>query len=86
MKGLFRGIQTLISNIKSIIYAIKIGITFILNLIESLFKLIQLLITTIANTTTLIATLPSWLIAFATCTLAIAVLYVILGRESGKNK
>ena len=86
MTGIFKGIQTLISNIKSLIDGIKIGVNFIRNLLVSLLKLVQLVATTVANTMTLITTLPSWLIAFATCTVAVAVLYIILGRESGKTK
>lgn len=31
----------------------------------------------------LIATLPAWLQAFATCTILISVLYLIVGRETG---
>lgn len=85
MKGIFKGIQTLVSGIQTIINGIKMAIEFLINLVTSLFELVKLLITTVGNTTALIATLPDWLIAFATATVGIAVLYMILGRQTGKS-
>lgn len=85
MKGIFKGIQTLVSGIQTIINGVKMGIEFLINLVKSVFELIKLLITTVGNATTLIATLPDWIIAFATATLGIAVLYMILGRQTGKS-
>ena len=55
-----------------------------LNLVKSIGQLIQLLITTLGNVTNLTLTLPSWLIAFATATIGVAVLYMVLGRQTGK--
>ena len=84
MTGIFNGIQKLINIIETIIEVAKLGIQYLVNLVKSMIDLIRLLITTTANTYTLIATLPSWLIAFATATISVAVLYVILGRSNGK--
>lgn len=81
---MIEGLQNLWSGILTIIEGIKMGIEFLINLVVSMFELIKLLITTMGNTTTLIATLPPWLIAFATCSLGVAVLYLIVGRETGK--
>lgn len=84
MKGLISGIQALWSGIQTIINGILMGIQFLINLVKSLIELVRILITTASNTTSLILTLPPWLIAFATASLSIAILYLILGRESGK--
>lgn len=84
MTGIFNGIQSMISTVQSIVDGIVIGIKFLINLVKSIGQLIQLLITTIANTTNIILTLPSWLIAFATATLGVAILYMVLGRHTGK--
>lgn len=76
--------QDLYNGILSIVNGIEIAIQFLVNLVKSLFQLMELLGQTIINTTTLIATLPSWLIAIATATLGVSVLYIIIGRETGK--
>lgn len=84
MAGIVNGIQNLWNGILTIVNAIKMFIQFGINLIKSLIQLIELLATTVSNTFTLITTLPPWLIAVATATLSIAVLYIVVGRESGK--
>lgn len=84
MSGIFNGIQSLVSSIQTLINGIKLGIQFLINLVKSIFELIKLLTTTIGNITTLTFTLPSWLIAVATATIGISVLYIILGRNTGK--
>lgn len=84
MTGIFKGIQQLIGGIQTLIEGVKIGIQFLINLVKSIFELIKLLTTTIGNITTLTFTLPSWLIAVATATIGISVLYIILGRDTGK--
>lgn len=84
MNGIITGIQTLWNGILTIVNGIVMGIQFLINMIKSLFEMIKILVTTVTNTTTLIGTLPPWLIAFATLTLGIAVLYMILGRDTGK--
>lgn len=84
MTGIINGLQNLWNGILAIVNGIVLGINFLMNLIKSLFQLLRMLVTTVTNTTILIQTLPSWLIAFATASVSIAVLYIILGRESGK--
>lgn len=85
MSGIFNGIQTLINGITTIVNGIILGIKFIINLIKSLVDLIRLLATTLANATSIAVTLPSWLIAFVTASIGIAILYMILGRNTGKS-
>ena len=85
MSGIFDGIQTLINGITTIVNGIILGIKFIVNTIKSLFDLIRLLTTTLANATNIAITLPSWLIAFVTASIGIAILYMIIGRNAGKS-
>ena len=84
MTGIFKGLQSIVSTIQSVFNGIWIGIKFLINLVKSIGQLIQLLITTLGNVTNLTLTLPSWLIAFATATIGVAVLYMVLGRQTGK--
>ena len=86
MAGIFDGIQTLINGITTIVNGIILGIKFIVNTIKSLFDLIRLLTTTLANATNIAITLPSWLIAFVTASIGIAILYMIIGRNPGKSE
>lgn len=85
MTGIFNGIQTLINGITTIVNGILLGIKFIINLIKSMIDLIRLLTTTLANATNIAITLPSWLIAFVTASIGIAILYMIIGRNPGKS-
>lgn len=85
MTGIFNGIQTLINGITTIVNGILLGIKFIINLIKSMIDLIRLLATTLANATNIAITLPSWLIAFVTASIGIAILYMIIGRNTGKS-
>lgn len=85
MSGIFNGIQTIINAITTIVNGIIIGIKFIVNLIKSLVDLIRLLTTTLTNATTIALTLPSWLIAFVSASIGIAILYMIIGRNAGKS-
>lgn len=86
MSGIFNGIQTLISGIETIINGVILGIKFIVNMVKSLVDLIRLLTTTLANVTNIAVTLPSWLIAFVTASVGIAILYMIIGRNAGKSE
>ena len=85
MTGIFKGIQTLINGIETIVNGIVLGIKFIVNLVKSLVDLIRLLATTLANATNIAITLPSWLIAFVTASIGIAILYMLIGRTGGKS-
>lgn len=86
MKGIINGIQGIIDIFISIWDAIKLCITFLINLVKGLFQMLTILKTTITNSMNFTLTLPSWLIAFASATIAVSILYIIVGRESGKSK
>lgn len=84
MTGLFKGIQQVISVLQSILNGFKTGILFISGLAKSMLELVRLMSTTLLNTNTLIGTLPSYLVAFATLTIGVTILYIIIGRNTGK--
>ena len=83
MKGLYTGFQTLIGSIRSIISFIQTIWGFLVNVIKSIGDLIGLLINMFSIVTGIILTLPTWLIAFATLTLSICILFLVLGRSHG---
>lgn len=83
MTGIFRGLQELISNFRSIISFITTIWGFVINLIKSLGDLFNLLINMLSVVSGIILTLPSWLIAFASLTIGICVLYLVVGRNHG---
>lgn len=85
MTGIFKGIQTLINGIETIVNGIVLGIKFIVNLVKSLVDLIRLLATTLTNASNIAITLPSWLLAFVTASIGIAILYMLIGRNGGKS-
>lgn len=78
MKGIIDGITWLISTIKMLI-------DFVFNAISSLISLFTYLGTIVNIVTTTLLTLPDWLIAFGSISLSICVLYIVLGRQGGKN-
>lgn len=84
MSGIFEGLQKIVNVIQTIVQGIKMGIEFLVNLCKMTTELLKLIITTLGNMTTIIATLPPWITAIATATLGISIIYVILGRNTGK--
>lgn len=84
MTGIFTGIQNLIANIQTIIQGVKLAIQFLINLVTSLISLLELIGITLNNVTTFILTLPPFLIAYTTAGIGIAILYLMLGRNTGK--
>lgn len=84
MTGIFNGIKELIANFKAIITAFQMVINFIVTVVKSLGQLVRLLIKIVANVDILLGTLPVWLVAFGTVTVGASILYLIIGRETGK--
>ena len=54
------------------------------NMITSTLELIRLLTSIPTNLGLLVGTLPPWLMAIATTTIGVSVVYVLLGRSTGK--
>ena len=83
MTGIFNGIQNLISNFRSIICFIQTAWGFFVNLVKSIGDLVGMLINMFSIINGIILTLPSWLIAFATLTISVCILFLVLGRNHG---
>ena len=83
MTGIFNGIQNLISNFRSIIGFIQTAWGFFVNLVKSIGDLVGMLINMFSIINGIILTLPSWLIAFATLTISVCILFLVLGRNHG---
>ena len=83
MTGLYNGLQNLISNFRSIISFIQTAWGFFVNLVKSIGDLVAMLINMFSVINGIILTLPSWLIAFATLTISICILFLVLGRNHG---
>lgn len=56
---------------------------FFKSLVSGLFTLLKLIPQLIATTTSAIGYLPSVIIVFATLTIAISVIFIVVGRETG---
>lgn len=61
-------------------------VSFLVEMIEGLLRLIALIPTAVTSLTTGVGYLPSILATFAAATITISVIFVIVGRESGGQK
>ena len=77
MSGIFNGIQAIIDSILG-------PIRFILSIIQWTNKMLSIVVGVVTNVVSLIATLPSWLITYASIGIAVMVIYLLLGRSTGK--
>ena len=59
--------------------------SFFMSLVENLILLVKYLGIAVRMCYDCIAMLPSWLQAFAFLTITVSVLYMILGRQGGKD-
>lgn len=79
MKGILNIFKTLFDTIVNLF-----------NMLMNVFKLLGMMLSYIGTIITLalnqISTLPTWLQAFAVITLAISVIYIIIGRNAGKSE
>lgn len=84
--------RAIISAVKSILN----GFTNLINFIQTIFKvlsnflaqivyLIKYILQAINISFAFIGTLPAWLSVFATITVSISVLYILLGRSTGSK-
>ncbi len=76
--------KAILNGINGIIEFFNMIKELIVNLVSNVLELIKLLTTIPTNLGILIGTLPPWLMAVATTTLGVAIIYMLLGRETGK--
>lgn len=78
MTGILNGISTLINTIKMIFDFIGSAISTIVMVFRYLLEIVNLVMVTLA-------TLPSWIKAFALITVSISIAYFLIGRNTGKS-
>lgn len=77
--------KAIVNGFKWLITTIKLLVSFIMNFFKALFMMFQYLITIINLAFSTILSLPSYIQAFAYMTIAIAIIYIIVGRNIGKS-
>ncbi len=75
--------KVLISTIKGLFDVVMFAFKAAMGLLNQLVSLIKYLAQALSISLSFISTLPSWLTTFATITISISILYIILGREGG---
>lgn len=76
--------QAIINGFNSLMESLGMFGQFLKTTVGSLLELINLLTTIPTNLGILIGGLPPWLMAVATTTLGVSVLYMVIGRSTGK--
>lgn len=77
--------KAIISGFTTIINMFKMVFDIIMSVFETLVMVFRYLITIVNLGFTTIATLPSWLKAFALITLSISICYFLIGRNTGRS-
>ena len=77
--------RAIVSGFTWLINAIKTIFTFIMNIFQSITMLFTYLIHIVNVVLTTILTLPPYIQAFAYITISICIIYIIVGRHSGKS-
>lgn len=78
MKGIISIFENLINIIKTIF-------SIVTNFFKSIGVLLQIVTSVIANIVSLTADLPPYITAFVMATIAVSVLFIVLGRQGGKS-
>lgn len=61
-------------------------ISFVWTIVEGLIQLIALIPSAVSALTQAMGILPSMLVGFATATITVCVIFILVGRESGGQK
>lgn len=78
MRGILNALDFILSTIKSVW-------DFFIGLVENLILLVKYIGKALVLAGQCIAEMPTWLQVFATLTVSVSVLYLILGRQGGKS-
>lgn len=76
----------IINSFKWIINFFKTIFSIISTIFETIATAFNYMITIVQLSFTTIATLPTWLKAFAIITISISIVYFIIGRDTGKSE
>lgn len=78
--------KAIVSGFTWIITFFKTIFSFITGAIETIITLFQYLATIAQICTNTILNMPSWLQAYGIISLSVVILYLVIGREAGKNE
>ena len=78
-------LRAIVNFFKTIVDTISLLFSIVMSIFETLGMAIKYLITIVGLAIDTVATLPSWLKAFALITIAISVAYFLIGRDTGKS-
>lgn len=85
MKKIISAVKAIASGFNDLINFIQTVFKILGNILQQIVYLFKYLTQAIAVSVSFIATLPPWLSVFATVTVSISVLYIILGRKGGAD-
>lgn len=78
-------VKDILNGFKDLLNFVIMLTKFVKNFAQQIVYLITYILKAISLATAFILTLPVWLQTFASITLAICVLYIMLGRKSGAD-
>lgn len=79
------GLEEILDAFRNIIEFFQMLFQFIASVFKSIGVALNIILQMSVKIMVWIGTLPSWLIAFATITFVISMIYFIVGREAGKS-
>lgn len=85
MKKIIAAVKAISSGFNDLINFIQTIFKILGNLLQQIVYLFKYLTQAITVSSSFISTLPNWLAVFATVTISISVLYMILGRKGGAD-
>lgn len=85
MRKIISAVKAIASGFNDLINFIVTVFKVLGNLLQQIVYLIKYVLQAVNISTSFIATLPAWLSVFATITVSISVLYILLGRSTGSK-
>ena len=85
MKKIISAVKAIASGFNDLINFIQTIFNIIVNLLQQIVYFFKYITQALTISTSFITTLPSWLGVFATITVTVSVLYIILGRKGGAD-
>lgn len=85
MRAIIRAVKSILNGFTNLIDFIATIFKVLGHLLQQIVYLIKYILQAINISVSFIATLPAWLSVFATITVSISVLYILLGRTTGSK-
>lgn len=85
MKKIISAVKAIASGFNDLINFIQMIFKLVFDLLQQIVLLIRYILQANSIALSFIYSMPNWIKVFATITIAISVLYIILNRQGGKN-